>query len=191
MVYFALAQRDQEYMHLLARTVGSPEPVLAALPGRLTQIDGGLQIRRTVTFDGHLAEALTLDRILTTVVAACGLAALLLATVGVYGVVGDAVRRRTPEIGLRVALGAPSWQILRLVFSEGLPLTVAGSAAGVLAALLLVRLLKSFVNAIPAIDLASLAVVPVALLLVVLGAAALPTRRALRVSPTVALRADG
>ena len=85
------------------------------------------------------------------------LAALLLATVGVYGVVGDAVRRRTPEIGLRVALGAPSWQILRLVFSEGLPLTVAGSAAGLVAALLLARLLRSFVHAVPALDLASLA----------------------------------
>ena len=191
MVYFALAQRDQEYMHLLVRTAGSPEPVLAALPGHLSGIDPGLQIRRTVTFDAHLAEALTLDRLLTTIVAACGLAALLLATIGVYGVVGDAVRRRTPEIGLRVALGAPSWRILRLVFSEGLPLTVAGSAAGIVVALLLARVLRSFVDAIPAIDLASLAIVPVALLLVVLGAAALPTRRALRVSPTVALRADG
>ena len=191
MIYFALAQRDQEYLHLLVRTAGSPEPVLAALPGLLAGIDSGLQIRRTVTFDAHLEEALTLDRILTTIVAACGVAALLLATAGVYGVVGDAVRRRTPEIGLRVALGAPSWQILRLVFSEGLPLTVAGSAAGLVAALLLAQLLRSFVYAVPALDLASLAIVPVALLLVVLGAAALPTRRALRVSPTIALRADG
>ena len=130
-------------------------------------------------------------RILTTVVGACGLAALLLATVGVYGVVGDAVRRRTPEIGLRVALGAPRWRILRLVFSEGLPLTLAGSALGIGGALLLARVLRSFVHAIPAVDLASLAVVPLALLLVVLGAAALPTRRALRVSPTIALKADG
>ncbi len=190
MVYFALSQRHQEYLHLLVRTAGSPEPVLAALPGRLAGIDSGLQIRRTVTFDGHLAEALTLDRLLTTIVAACGLAALLLATIGVYGVVGDAVRRRTPEIGLRVALGAPSWRILRLVFSEGLPLAVAGSGVGIVAALLLTRALRSFVNAIPSLDLATLAVVPVALLLVVLGAAALPTRRALRVSPTVALRAE-
>jgi predicted permease len=191
MIYFALAQRDQQYMHLLVRTVGSPEPVLAALPGLLSAIDSGLLLRRTVTFDQHLEEALTLDRILTTIVAACGLAALLLATVGVYGVVGDAVRRRTPEIGLRVALGAPNWQILRLVFSEGLPLTVAGSAAGLGASLLLSRLLRAFVYAVPSLDLASVAVVPVALLLVVLGAAALPTRRALRVSPTIALKADG
>jgi predicted permease len=191
MIYFALAQRDQQYMHLLVRTVGSPEPVLAVLPGLLSGIDSGLLLRRTVTFDQHLSEALTLDRILTTIVAGCGLAALLLATVGVYGVVGDAVRRRTPEIGLRVALGAPSWRILRLVFSEGLPLTVAGSAVGLAMSLALARLLRTFVYAVPSLDLASVAVVPVALLLVVLGAAALPTRRALRVSPTIALKADG
>jgi predicted permease len=189
MVYFALAQRDQQYMHLLVRTAGSPEPALAALPRGLAEIDHGVMISRTVTFDQHLAEALTLDRLLTTVVSGCGLVALFLATVGVYGVVGDAVRRRTPEIGLRVALGAPSWRILGLVFGEGVPLTAAGSALGIGAALLLTRALQSFVHAIPAVGLATLSVVPVALLLVVLGAAALPTRRALRISPTIALRA--
>ena len=110
--------------------------------------------------------------------------------IGVYGVVGDAVRRRTREIGLRVALGAPSLRILQLVFSEGLPLSAAGSAAGVVAALLLSRIMRTFLRDIPPIDLVSLAVVPVALLLVVVGAAAVPVRRALRVSPTVALRAE-
>jgi ABC-type antimicrobial peptide transport system permease subunit len=192
MIYFPLSQRDQQYMHLLVRTRGSALPVLAQVRQRLTEIDPGLAMSDDVpaTFDEHLAEALTLDRILTTVVGGCGIAALLLATIGVYGVVGDAVRRRTPEIGLRVALGAPSWQILRLVFSEGLPLTAVGSAAGIGVTLLAGRALRSFVHAVPSVDLLSLTVVPVALLLVVLGASALPTRRALRVSPTIALRTD-
>ena len=118
------------------------------------------------------------------------MSALLLAMIGVYGVVGDAVRRRTPEIGLRVALGAPSLRILQLVFSEGLPLSAAGSAVGVGCALLISRAMRSFVRDIPPVDLLSLAVVPVALLLVVAGAAAVPLRRALSVSPTIALRAD-
>ena len=197
MVYFALSQRDQPYMHLVIRTADAAGPVAAALPGMLTAIDRGTDIfpmlRRRVavtTLAEHLEEALTLDRILTTVVAACGVAALALAMIGVYGVVADAVRRRTPEIGLRVALGAPSLRILQLVFSEGLPLAAAGSAAGIVAAVVLSRLLRSFVHEIPPVDLASLAVVPVALLLVVAGAAAVPLRRALRVSPTVALRAE-
>jgi putative ABC transport system permease protein len=190
MVYFPLSQRYQGYLHLVVRTRDSGRAAAAALPGTLAGIDSGVGISRITTFDEHLAEALTLDRILTTVVAGCGLAALALAMIGVYGVVGDAVRRRTPEIGLRVALGAPSLRILQLVFSEGLPLSAAGSAAGVAAALLLSRILRTFVHDLPPVDLTSLAIVPIALLFVVVGAAALPVRRALRVSPTIALRAE-
>ncbi len=190
MVYFPLSQRDQMYMHLVVRTRDSGQAAAAAIPGTLASIDRGVDVFRVTTFAEHLAEALTVDRILTTVVAGCGIAALMLAMIGVYGVVGDAVRRRTPEIGIRVALGAPNLRILQLVFSEGLPLSAAGSAVGVAAALLISRAARSFVHDIPPVDLVSLAVVPVALLLVVVGAAALPVRRALRVSPTIALRAD-
>ena len=190
MVYFPVSQRFQGYLHLVVRTRDSGQAAAAALPGALRGMDSAVDVSRTTTLADHLAEALTLDRILTTVVAGCGLAALVLAMIGVYGVVGDAVRRRTREIGLRVALGAPSLRILQLVFSEGLPLSAAGSAAGVVAALLLSRIMRTFVRDIPPVDLVSLAVVPVALLLVVVGAAALPVRRALRVSPTIALRAE-
>jgi putative ABC transport system permease protein len=190
MVYFPLSQRLMTYMHLVVRARDSGQAAAVAIPGMLAGVDSGVNITRITTFDEHLAEALTLDRILTTVVAGCGLAALALAMIGVYGVVGDAVRRRTPEIGLRVALGAPSLRILQLVFSEGLPLSAAGSAAGVLAALLLSRIMRLFVHDLPPVDLISLAVVPIALFVVVVGAAALPVRRALRVSPTVALRAE-
>ena len=189
-VYFPLSQRHQSYMHLLVRTDGPPDSVLAALPERLSSIDPGVLVARAVTFEQHLAEALTLDRILTTVVGACGLAALLLATIGVYGVVADAVRRRTPEIGLRVALGAPHWRIGRLVLGEGLPLTIGGSAVGIALSLLVARVLRSFVAVVPPLDLSSLAVVPAALVLIALGAAALPVRDALRVNPKAALRAD-
>ena len=189
-VYFPLSQRLMTYMHLVVRARDSGQAAAVAIPGMLAGVDRGVNVTRITTFDEHLAEALTLDRILTTVVAGCGLAALALAMIGVYGVVGDAVRRRTREIGLRVALGAPSLRILQLVFSEGLPLAAAGSAAGVVAALLLSRIMRTFVRDIPPVDLVSLAVVPVALLLVVVGAAAVPVRRALRVSPTIALRAE-
>ena len=190
MIYFALSQIHQPYMHLVVRTADAAERVSAAVPAVLQGIDRGVTISRTTTLDAHLAEALTLDRILTTVVTTCAAAALLLAMVGVYGVIGDAVRRRTPEIGLRVALGAPSLRILQLVFSEGVPLAAVGSAVGIGAALMLWRLMRSFVHEIPPVDVLSLALVPCALLVLVVGASALPVRRALRVSPTVALRAD-
>ena len=156
----------------------------------LTGIDRGADVYRTTTFDAHLAEALTLDRILTTVVTVCAAAALVLAMIGVYGVVGDAVRRRTPEIGLRVALGAPAVRILQLVFGEGVPLSAVGSAVGIVSALLISRVMRTFVHDLPSVDLVSLAVVPLALVFVVAGAAVLPVRRALRVSPTIALRAE-
>ncbi len=190
MVYFSLIQRDQEYMHLVVRTAAAGEAVAAAVPAMLTGVDSGVRISRTTTFADHLAEALTLDRILTTVVTACAGAALVLAMIGVYGVVGDAVRRRTPEIGLRVALGAPTLRILQLVFGEGVPLSAVGSAVGIASALLISRVMRTFVHDLPSVDLISLAVVPVALLFVVAGAAVLPVRRALRVSPTIALRAE-
>jgi ABC-type antimicrobial peptide transport system permease subunit len=190
MVYFSLIQRDQEYMHLVVRTADAGGAVGAAVPAMLTAVDSGVRISRTTTFADHLAEALTLDRILTTMVTACAAAALVLAMIGVYGVVGDAVRRRTPEIGLRVALGAPTLRILQLVFGEGVPLSAAGSAVGIASALLISRVMRTFVHDLPSVDLVSLAVVPVALLFVVAGAAVLPVRRALRVSPTIALRAE-
>jgi predicted permease len=190
MVYFSLSQRSPEYMHLVVRASGEPERTMRAMRDGLRALDEGVTIARTFSFEHHVSDALKLDRVLTTVVAGCGLAALVLATIGVYGVIDDGVRRRTPEIGLRIALGASSAQILRLVFGEGLHLTVAGSIAGVCLAWLLASGARAFVHALPALDIISLAAAPLALMLVVLGAAALPTRRALRVSPTIALRAD-
>ena len=156
-------------MHLVVRTRRCGGAGRRRAAGLLTGIDSGVDIYRATTFDDHLAEALTLDRILTTVVTACAAAALVLAMIGVYGVVGDAVRRRTPEIGLRVALGAPSLRILQLVFSEGLPLSAAGSAAGIAVGAADLTGAAHLRPRHPAVDLSSLAVVPVALLLVVLA----------------------
>ena len=191
MAYFSLSQRTPEYMHLVVRTPHDGGPAIRGIRDKLAAIDPAVDVRITMTFDEHLQAALKLDQALTTVVAACGLAALMLATIGVYGVIDDGVRRRTPEIGLRLALGANSRQILRLVFSEGLRVTAAGSAAGVALAWLLTRVVRVYVFGLPSIDLVSLLVAPLGLALVVIAAAVIPTRRALRVSPTIALRAEG
>jgi putative ABC transport system permease protein len=188
--YVPVTQIQTGYLNLVVRTVQNADPLLPVITDRLAAIDSGVDIRFMKTLDQHLAEALTLDRLTTTVVVACGVATLVLATIGVYGVIGDGVRRRTPEIGLRLALGANSFQVMRLVFSEGLHLTTLGALTGVVSALVLARVVRAFVHGLPAVDTMSLAVVPVALLLVVIGAAALPTRHALRISPTIALRAE-
>jgi predicted permease len=189
-VYFPVTQRDQGYMHLVVRTSRPAETILPAIKDVMVSIDEGVDVRLAVTLDEYLLQALTLDRLVTTIVATCGAVALFLATIGVYGVIADSVRRRTPEIGLRVALGANPLQVVRLVFSEGLYLTTAGAGVGVLGALVVARVTRAFVTTVPPVDTISLAVAPLALIVVVLGAAALPTRHALRISPTIALRAE-
>jgi ABC-type antimicrobial peptide transport system permease subunit len=190
MVYFPLSQRHLGQLHLVVRTEYEAGPFLEPLRALLQTMDERVQIISVMTFEQHLSEALSLDRFATTIVLGCALAALLLATIGVYGVLTDAVRRRTAEIGLRVALGASRPQVLRLVFGEGLHLAVAGVVAGVAVALVLRRVAGTFVHGLPVVDLASLAAVPIGLVLVVIGAAAIPTVRALRVSPTIALRVE-
>ena len=188
-VYFPLSQRAYYGpLHLVVRTDSDPAPLLPALEATLRSA-GNVQILRMTTLEEHLAESLTLDRVATTLVATCAVWALLLATAGVYSVVGDAVRRRTPEIGLRLALGADRGRILRLVLGEGLQLTAAGLLAGLGLSLLLQQVARSYIHLLPLIDTAALLVVPGALIAIVAAAVAVPARRALRVSPTSALRA--
>jgi predicted permease len=190
MVYYPLSQRHQAVMHILARTAGKPGPVVPQLRERLAAADPGVDIRWLKTFDDHLSEALTIDRVMTTVVLGCGLLALALATIGVYGVIADAVRRRTPEIGLRVALGARRREVVALVLREGAYLGAVGALAGTAGAILAVKVLATFVHGLPALDVVSLAIVSLGLVLVVSGGAVLPAWRALRISPTIALRAE-
>jgi ABC-type antimicrobial peptide transport system permease subunit len=102
----------------------------------------------------------------------------------------DAVQRRTREIGLRLALGARWTQILRLVFGGALTLTLSGVVAGSCASILLARTMQTALYGLPPVDALTLTAVPAALTLVVIAAAMMPTRRVLRVSPTIALRVD-
>jgi ABC-type antimicrobial peptide transport system permease subunit len=115
--------------------------------------------------------------------------ALVLAIAGAYSLMLDSVQRRTREIGLRMALGASTLRIGRSIFGFGLTLTGAGIAAGLALMLIVERAARMFVFGLPAVDLASMSIAAGTLLLVVSLAAVLPARHALRVSPTVALRA--
>ena len=110
---------------------------------------------------------------MTTVVGGCGVLALVLSTIGVYGTIADAVRRRTAEIGLRVALGARRREVVALVFREGLFLTATGVIVGTLGAVVVARVARSFVHSLPLPDLVSLGSVSLTLVLVAVGAAIL------------------
>lgn len=189
-VYFPFSQEYPPNGYVLVRTRIDPEPLLAPMADRLSAIDPRMVIVRSSTLEAHLAASLPIDRLTTMLTAACGLIALTMAAIGVYGVTADSVQRRTREIGVRVALGASRPQVVRLVFRDTLAVSAAGVAAGIVAALAIERLVRMLVEDVPALDVRTLAVAPGILAVVVLLAAILPVRRALRVNPTVALRAE-
>lgn len=139
-------------------------------------------------FDVFVARALAPDRLIGTLIGACGAIALGLALIGVYGVMIDAVRRRRREFGLRAALGAGPIRIVMALVGSNLTPAVAGIAAGVTGALLLSRLAASVVYGLPTIDAALAAEVVLLLLFVVLASVAGPARRAAKVNPLLALR---
>ena len=129
-------------------------------------------------------------RIVRTALVAFATAAMLLAALGLYGLLAQMVRDRIPEIGVRMALGASPAEMTRLVLREGASVAVSGMLGGLAASLAATRLLKGLVFGVTTTDPLTYAVVPLLLTLVVLAACALPARRAARVDPLVALRSE-
>ncbi len=143
---------------------------------------------RAMTLDRYMSEVLAVERLATALVGSCSAMALVLAMVGVYGVMAFAVARRAREIGVRLALGARPAQIMKLVFDEGLRLIVIGVAIGLTAAAALPNLLGFFLHGISGHDGLSFVAAPSMLALVAILAAIAPIRRALGVDPMVVLR---
>ena len=187
-VYYPITQEFIPRAYIVVRTASEPGPMLDPFARRLSAVN--LAIERTSTLQARLAERFPLDRLVSTLVGVCGLIALIMASMGVYGVMNDTVRRRTREIGLRVALGARRPQVARLVLGQALYLTGVGLAVGVGSAWLVARLFGTFVHGLPGLDPFTLTATPAVLAIVVAAAGVLPLQRALRVSPTIALRAE-
>jgi predicted permease len=188
MVYFPLAQNYQADLSLVVRTSADPAALLEPIRSALIATDSGVKIFRTVTLDTFLAESLALDRLTTGLVGTCGVLALILAVIGVYAVMADVVARRTREIGVRVALGARPVQVVTLVYGQGLGLTATGLAIGLVGACAGIKLMESTTEATAAVDVTTIAAIPGLLALMIVIAAVVPTLRALRVDPTIALR---
>jgi putative ABC transport system permease protein len=189
-VYYVMSQEYLWQGHLVIRTADDPAPLLESLRYAADMTGSGSTIRRTGTLRARLEEALTLDRLTTTLVGACGLIALAMSTLGVYGIMMDAVQRRTREIGLRVALGAAPRHVAGLVFLEAAYPAVSGLVLGAIAALAVGRAAQSMLHGVPPADLALLGAAAASLTLVILIAGVLPLQRALRVHPNIALRAE-
>jgi putative ABC transport system permease protein len=153
-------------------------------------VDTDLPIYELMTMDQAISESVAQPRFYMMLLTAFAGVALVLAAIGIYGVISYAVSLRTRELGIRIALGATRERVVRLVLGQGLWLTVAGVAVGLGAAFWLTRALSSLLFGVGAMDPLTFLVVPVPLVGVALLASYLPARRAARVDPVIAMRAE-
>ena len=175
---------------LLVATSGSPSAMIAPIKAQAWTLDAKLPLGEVETLEAALAEGNARPRFNTILLAVFAGLGLLLATIGVYGVVSHSVGLRTQEIGVRMALGAQPGDIRRAVLREAMLLSLAGTAVGVVLSLLLGKTMATLLFGMSPADLTTLAIVAVVLGVTSLLAAWVPARRAMRVDPMVALRAD-
>ena len=173
---------------IAVRTSGDPAGMTNSIAAVVQSLDSDLPLDQVRTMDQIVDELLAGDRFATVLFAAFAAVALILAAVGIYGVMSFAVAQRTHEIGLRMALGAGPAQVLRLVLREGMLLALCGLVLGLGGACFAGRTMKSILFEVPAIDPIAISTVAVVLLLSAVLACYLPARRATHVDPLVALR---
>jgi predicted permease len=176
---------------LLVHTTGDSASVATAVRQTIHTMDPTLAIFNSETVEEHLREALLLPRLAGMLFGIFGFAGLLLASIGLYGVMSYSVSRRTQEIGIRMALGAQIAEVQRLIVGQGMRLTVVAVAIGLPVAFAISKFATSILYGVQPHDAATFTVVPLALLAVALFACWAPSRRAASVDPIKALRCDG
>ena len=182
------ASSHMDYITLVVRTAGDPAAVASAMKEAAWSFDHNLAISQVVTMDGVVSEANAQPRfemLLLTIFAAV---ALVLAAVGIYGVISYSASRRTHEIGVRMSLGATRGDVLLLVVRQGMWLAVAGSVSGIAGALLLSRLMAKLLYGVQPTDPATFGAVAAGLGVVAMLACYIPARRAMHIDPMAALR---
>jgi putative ABC transport system permease protein len=189
-LYLPFAQQPWPTAFLVARTLGEPAGMVADLRHAIAEVDRQVGVVSVRTLDDVLSQETAQPGFRTAVLSAVAGLAVALAAIGLAGVVGYSVSKRTAEIGVRVALGAARRDILWMVLREGLRLGAVGGTVGLAAALALTRLLAGFLFGVTATDPLSFGLAAAFLVVVVLAASYLPARRASRIDPTAALRAE-
>ena len=189
-IYQPLADDVQSFLKVIVRTAGDPASLAAPLRAAMRELDPDLPIDGLQTMREMMAESVTTERFYAALVAIFATLAVLMAAAGLYAVVSYAVVRRTHELGVRIALGAEARQVLGLVVGRGARLALAGILLGVGGALAGTRVLKTFLFGIAPTDPLTFVAVAMGLAFVALAAGYLPARRATRVDPMVALRAE-
>jgi predicted permease len=173
---------------LLVRTNGDPMSIANAVRAQIRSIDPTIPIAGLRTMEDVMSRSVSRPRFLTLLMTLFSSLSLILAALGIYGVISFAVAQRTAEIGIRMALGANRGHVLRLVGASGLRIAAAGTAAGALGAFALTRFLSGLLFGVSALDAATFLAMAAVLALVTLLACYLPARRASKTDPTIALR---
>lgn len=189
-VYQSHRQGRSSFVFVVARTRGDDERLALDMLREARALDPQIMISQTITLRRHLATMLFGREMGAFVVGGFALLALLLASIGLYGVVSYAVSRRAREVGIRISLGAEPSSVVRMLTREGMQLVALGAAIGILASAAVSRLLSRLLFGVPPIDPVTFVTVPTVLAVVALLASWIPARRATRIDPAGALRAD-
>jgi putative ABC transport system permease protein len=187
-VYWPHPELVMSEMTIVVRTANEPLALVSAVRNELQQMDPEQPMAAVSTMDQLLAGTLSRSRFTMLVLGVFAALALVLACVGIYGVIAYSVTQRTQEFGIRMALGANRRDVFRLVFGQGGRLILLGTGLGIVAALIITRLMATLLYGISATDPLTFATVALLLALVALAACYIPARRATRVDPIVALR---
>jgi len=186
--YMPFGQSYGPQMFLAVRSSGDAALLAGTLRRDIQSMDPNVTLAQIGTMEQSLALAVSQPRFDTMLLALFAGIALLLAAVGIYGLIAYSVAQRTHEIGVRMALGAARSDVVRMVVRQGASLAVIGIAIGLVGAFALTRLLKTMLFGVGATDVLTFTAAPLGIMLVVLLATFVPALRATRVSPVVALR---
>jgi putative ABC transport system permease protein len=176
------------YQTLVIRTSGEAAALAPAVRNAVWSLDSNLPVSEVQTMDAVVARATAQPRFNLVLLATFAAVALVLAAVGIYGVMSYSVSRRTHEIGLRMALGAQPGDVLRIVVGQAMVLAIIGACVGLLGALALGRFMSSFLYGVQPSDPLTFLAMAVVLGAVALTASYIPARRATRIDPLLALR---
>ena len=194
-VYYSFSQIPMERLprfvrrvNLLVRTTVEPLSLAQSVRGQIAALDKDQPVFNVRTMEQALARSVAARRFSTILLSVFAALALVLAAVGIYGVISYSVAQRTREVGIRMALGAQTTDVLKLVVRDGLKLVVIGVAIGLAGAFMLTRLMSTLLFGVTPTDIVTYATVALALIGVALAACYIPARRAAKVDPLVALR---
>ncbi|MBA4071985.1 MAG: hypothetical protein C0497_09150 [Gemmatimonas sp.] len=189
-MWFAQSQLWDAGMAIVIRTTGEPDAFIGTLRSEVTALDANLPLSNIRSMDKYLGISLLPARLTGAALGVFGVLGLLLASVGMYGVMAYSVSQRTREIGIRMAIGAQAADVVRLVMRQGLTLVLIGTGIGLAGALAASRLLGAVLYGGNSLDPMTFTVVPVVLIAVAAVASFVPARRAAQVDPMHALRYD-